>query len=78
MIIDRKDHGVVRFRLEPSEWSVGNGRAVRKFLHDLREAIPLERREFDQETCAYTVWAGDFDGKVERLRERYFQGEVIV
>lgn len=78
MIVDRKDHGVVRFRLEPSEWSVRNGRAATDFLHALRSAIPMEHREFDFETCSFVVETAYFEGTVGRLRERYFKGEVVV
>jgi hypothetical protein len=73
MIIDRHESHIVRFRLEPTEWGVRNGRAATDFLHEMRSSIPHEFRDFDFETCSWVVDTAYFDGTVGRLRQRYFK-----
>jgi hypothetical protein len=73
MIIDRKEQGVVRFRIEAAEWKLRNGKTVKAFIRDFKNLVPFEHREFDFETNFWTIETSYFDCAVEGLRRKYFR-----
>lgn len=73
MIIHR-EFTITRFRLEPAEWAIRNGRAVIEFLRVIRAAIPREARDFDPATSTYAIKNEYFEGAVKEARERYLKG----
>jgi hypothetical protein len=77
MIIDRKEQGIVRFRLEAAEWRIRNGKAAKDFIHEFKRLVPFEHREFDFGTNFWTVETSYFDGAVEKLRKKYFKKALV-